>query len=378
MQITFDKDVLARATKWVVDIVDAKNDTATVRMEVSKDDVTFSSITSDKERSIVVESSIKDAGDGKQVFELHANALKKIPAQATSDKIVFKYDPSKDKTRFQVNGGVRLSVPLVSSADRPVQGTKGMVDVGSMVPADLFNVVKQLSVIPDVTGPMVFQCLDFETDGEGVLRVLATDGFTFAFQKMVYNSKSNDAQHFLLTAGDVKSLQDARDASSMELYVNGSSVLFEFDDGKTARVNQIDTNTLNYETMIFGERDDETFTFDRKELLTAVTKLSAWNSEPDVYLNLDPEAGEITVSSESGDWSAQVPVKEGSLSSPLDIKFAKSVLLKTLRSSERDDIRGRVVRDEEDPTFRIVVWDQLKADGEKDENVYCLNMSDSD
>ena len=380
MQITFDKEVLAKATKWVVDIVDSKNDTATVRMEVTDTIVTFSSISMYGERSTKVDADIKDAGDETQVFELHAAALKKIPSQATSDSIVFKYDPKKDKTRFQVNGGVRLSVPLVSSADRPIHGSKGMVDVGSLVPADLFNVVRQLSVIPDPSGQLpVFQCLDFETDGEDTLRVLATDGYTFAFQKLTYNAKSDETQHFLLTVGDVKGLQDAKDASSVELYVNDNAVLLEFDDGNTARVNQVKAETPDYSAMIFDERDDETFTFDRKELQTAVTKLGAWNSETNVYMHLDPDAGEITVSSAAGDWSAQIPMKDNTLSSPLDLIFVKNILLKTLRSSERDDLRGRVVRESDNPNeLRIVIWDQLKADGEKDEDVYSLNMSNPD
>lgn len=379
MQVTFDKEVLAKASKWVVDIIDQRNDLGTVRMEVKPNGVRFSSMSSYGERSIRVDADVKDCPDAGESFELPAQALKKIPSQAYTKTVAFRYDSKKDKTKVFVNGGVRFGVQLMASANRSVHGPKGMTDIGSLVPADLFNVVRQLSPISDPNGEStLMQGLSFDVDGKGVIRVMSTDSYVFSVQDIHYDAKDDSKHRFLLSSADLKGLLDADDATDVELYVNDNSVLLVFNDGRTARVNQVNDNyaNYNYDSLIFRQRDDETFTVDRKQLQKAVSNLSSWNAETDVLLHIAPSTGVIVLSSEAGDWTMDIPMSDNTLGKPFDLAYNKSVLLKTLRASERDELRGRFVRDapQDAPQLNGIVWDQLKPDGSNDESVYLLSQ----
>ena len=211
MKIKFDKIAFLDATKWALDVVDAKNDTATIRMTVDPEAsiVTFSASSMLGERSIDVAADVEVTEKDGEItpFELLASAIKKLPAQITSDEIELTYngDSKNSRTRIVANVGLKLDLPVLSSQDRPVHDVSKMTEVGTLVPADLFHVVSKLAVIPDQSSSdSRFSSLDFKTDGKGDLTVMAIDGFTMSTRKIKYDAVDGvDEQRFLLQASDV-------------------------------------------------------------------------------------------------------------------------------------------------------------------------------
>lgn len=376
LEITFDKDILNKAIRWVVSIIDPKDDAAMVRMNVNTGDgtVNFSSQSMEGERSIDVTADIEDGDEVNAPLYLMASALKKVPAQVTTDQVTFTYS-DKDATNLKVKGGVRLSVRVSNPTFKDVRGVKDMTQVGSIVPADLFNSVKMLYIIADKSADdLLFTCIDFDANGStGILRLMSIDGAVMMTRDLEFEPADDEDHRFLLTAETVKSMSSAVDATSVDLFVDSSAVTFVFDDGRTSRVNQFKADAPNYEVLIYRDRDDETFTVNRADLQNAVNKLTSWNADDDLTLILKPDEEVMTVRSINGDWSTDLILPENTLNDEFEVIFPKVELMKALRSSDRDLLRGRFVRDAE-AQEKAFTWDQLRNDGEADDTVYLMSL----
>lgn len=390
MKIKFDKIAFLDATKWALDVVDAKNDTATIRMTVDPEAsiVTFSASSMLGERSIDVSADVEVTEKDGEItpFELLASAIKKLPAQITSDEIELTYngDSKNSRTRIIANVGLKLDLPVLSSQDRPVHDVSKMTEVGTLVPADLFHVVSKLAVIPDQSSSdSRFSSLDFKTDGEGDLTVMAIDGFTMSTRKIKYDAVDGvDEQRFLLQASDVTKMSAGAASTAVTIYTDQSAVAFVFDDGRVSRVNKLQMEPIQYDGLVFDKREGEQFfNFKVKELSDAVSRLSSWTIDDDVFLDVDPSDQLIIVHSKTNDWQAEVPLdaaEMGEDEQELHVAFPKPVITKVLRTADSEILQAKFVRayDNEDATSsdRAYVFSQLKGDGSIDDTVYIMGL----
>lgn len=377
VKIVFDNNALASATKWVCSIMDPKNDTASVRMEVkSPSEVVFSSSSMDGERSMVVPAIIKGMGDMEQPLKLQlpSSALKKVPVQSTSDSVVFSYADRQGagKNRILVDCGIQLSIPLLSLSGRSLHNVDNMTHVGNLVPADLFNAVRMLSIISYSEKQLIYTCIDFKTIPSGnVIKAMAIDGCNMSVRDIPYTQVADETVRFLITAADVKSLTAASKSTSVELYVDKKAVAFVFDDGRMARINLITIQPAMYEGLIYGDRD-ESFRFERAGLLSAVSKLSSWNNEPDANITVDSGTGVMIVSSNTGDWTMQVPVMDCHITGEYSVMFPKAELVKMLQAADSEVLRAEFDRD--NPSRPAFTWSQINQDGEVDDSVYLMTL----
>lgn len=390
MKIKFDKIAFLDATKWALDVVDAKNDTATIRMTVDPEAsiVTFSASSMLGERSIDVAADVEVTEKDGEItpFELLASAIKKLPAQITSDEIELTYngDSKNSRTRIVANVGLKLDLPVLSSQDRPVHDVSKMTEVGTLVPADLFHVVSKLAVIPDQSSSdSRFSSLDFKTDGKGDLTVMAIDGFTMSTRKIKYDAVDGvDEQRFLLQASDVTKMSAGSSSTAVTIYTDQSAVAFVFDDGRVSRVNKLQMEPIQYDGLVFDKREGEQFfNFKVKELSDAVSRLSSWTIDDDVFLDVDPSDQLIIVHSKTNDWQAEVPLdaaEMGEDEQELHVAFPKPVITKVLRTADSEILQAKFVRayDNEDATSsdRAYVFSQLKGDGSIDDTVYIMGL----
>lgn len=390
MKIKFDKIAFLDATKWALDVVDVKNDTATIRMTVDPEAsiVTFSASSMLGERSIDVTADVKVTEKDGEItpFELLASAVKKLPAQVTSDEIEFTYNDNNknSRTRIIANVGLKLDLPVLSSQDRPVHDVSKMTEVGTLVPADLFHVVSKLAVIPDQSSSdSRFSSLDFKTDGKGDLTVMAMDGFTMSTRKIKYDAVEGvDEQRFLLQASDVTKMSAGSASTAVTIYTDRSAVAFVFDDGRVSRVNKLQMEPIQYDGLVFDKRDGEQFfDFKVKELSDAVSRLSSWTIDDDVFLDVDPSDQLIIVHSKTNDWQAEVPLdaaEMGEDEQELHVAFPKPVITKVLRTADSEVLQAKFVRAYDGETAassdRAYVFNQLKGDGSTDDTVYIMGL----
>jgi DNA polymerase III sliding clamp (beta) subunit (PCNA family) len=379
MEIQFDRQDFINAVKWSTEIIDVKNDLATVRMDANDDGtVEFSSVSGEGERSITIPATITDFTD--EPLELVAGALKKVPSQITSDSVVLTYS-DKDRTQLSANVGLKLKLPIMSSQDRPLHDISSMDYVGVIAPADLFYVASRLAVVSDESvSDSRFRCLDFETQDDGHIKVVATDGFVFTTRLISYQpdaDKDYEDRQFILPSSDIKKMSDASNASSVDVYVDDASILFSFDDGRTSRINKFLEEFLEYQVLVYGEREnEESFDVSFEDLKDVVTRLGSWSSaseDNNVYFDVSSDTNEIKIHNSTNTWDTAIQFV-GDISKDYHAVFRFNTLMRTLNTTDAETLRYRFIQDPEDVYGYAVIWNQIKNDGTVDDTVYLLSL----
>ena len=377
MKASFTRDDFTDAIKWTTDVIDSKDDLATVRLVVNDDGTAvFSSVSSNGERTITVPVTVEDPVDSP--FELVSGALKKVPAQITSDTIVLSYT-DKDKTQVSANVGIKLKIPLMSSQNRPIHGSKGMSHIGTLAPADLFYVINKMAGVSDTTvTDSRFYCMYFETQDDDHVKAVATEGFVLTTRLLSYNKGDEGDYSFLLPSSDIKAMSDAVHSTAVDLYSNDDAILFSFDDGRTARVSKIDQEYVNYHALVFGDRHDEKY-FDVafEDLRAAVTKLGAWSTSDEdnnVYLDVIAASNEVKIHNSSNTWGTTIQFV-GDLDEDYHAVYKYSTIIRTLNTADAETIRWKFIAEPANDTFDYgVIWTQIKNDGSVDEDTYLFSM----
>lgn len=375
MKITIDKASFVDAIKWTLAGVDAGDKSATVRLDVKgSSEIMLSASSAVGERSATVTVVVDDYEDT-TAFDLLASDLKKLPSQITSKDVTLEYDDKKSRSEILVNVGVKLKLPLFASSVMPAKGVDGMTALGTMVPADLFHAVSKLAISTDQkAADSRLSALDFKADGAGKLAIAGLDTYNLSVRTLQYEADSDEEARFLLPASDITGMAAVKNATTVELYVNDTSVLFSFDDGYVARVNKLMVDPIPYEGLLYGDREDLHVDVDTASLLSAVNRFIAWGSDDDdVSFVIDPENDKMVVHSQSDDWSEAVPLESKDMGEgSFEVDFPKTVIMKALRSADTDVIRIRFNRDAEEIKDTVFIFDQLDGNGEPDKTVYIM------
>lgn len=402
MKITFDKEDFINAIKWTYGILGTKDDGATVRMQVvDKGRVRFSSVSQGNERTIVVDASIEDpftitnSDTGEEEYgsiELVASALKKVPSQITSDKVVLTYDTKKSNTQVFANVGLKLRLPIMSSQDWPVTSTEKMNKVGDVSTADLFNTIDLMSSIPTSTMDKTLgalSCIDFrpyEEDPDNSMILMVIDGFVMSTRLLAYDKADgfeevNDSKWFMIPLSDIKAMSDVDKTGSVSIYTDDKSILFSFDDDRTSKVNKLTQNHIDdYSRLVFKDRK-ESFDVNYDDLFDAINRFGGWSKEELVYMDLvDDDGWTLKIHNAKNTWDSIVPVTNVNVTDEYHVVFSYDMIYKPLKSMNRPVIRYRFSRVEEGKEDYVygIVWDQLKTDGQVDDTVYIMSLPEKE
>lgn len=398
MKITFDKEAFIDAIKWTYGILGTKDDGATVRMQVvDKGKVRFSSVSQGNERTIVVEALIEDpfmitnSDTGEEEYgsiELVASALKKVPSQITSDKVVLTYNTNKSKTQVLADVGLKLRLPIMSSQDWPVTSTEKMNKVGDVSTADLFNTIDLMSSIPTSTMDKTLgalACIDFrpyEDDPDNKMILMAIDGYVMSTRLLAYDKADgfetvDGSKWFIIPLSDIKAMSDVDKTGSVSIYTDDASILFAFDDNRTSKVNKLTKNHIeDYSKLVFDDKD-ESFDVKYDDLFDAINRFGGWSKEELVYMDLvDDDGWKLKIHNVTNTWNSVVQVTNVDVTDEYHVVFSYDMIYKPLKSMNRPVIRYRFSRIEdgkEDYNYGIV-WDQLKTDGKVDDTVYIMSL----
>lgn len=375
MKITIDKASFVDAVKWTLAGVDAGNSSSTIHLDVKgTSEIVLSASSATGERSTIVTAVVDDYKDT-TAFDLLASDLKKLPSQITSKDVTLEYNDKKSRSEILVDVGVKLKLSLFASSVLTAKGTDGMTLLGTLVPADLFHAVSKLAISTDQkAADSRLAALDFKIDGKGTLIIAGLDSFNLSMRDVPYTADSNEETRFLLPASDITDMVAAKNSTSVELYANDTSVLFSFDDGYVARVNKMMVDPIQYEGLLFGDREDLHVDVEAAPLLSAVNRLAAWTNDDDLGFTIDPDDHQLVVHSQSNDWSEAVLISddEDMGTGSFEVSFPKTVIMKALRSVDTDKIRVRFNRDAEDIKDAVFIFDQLDGNDEPDKTVYIM------
>lgn len=375
MKITIDKASFVDAVKWTLAGVDAGNSSSTIHLDVKgASEIVLSASSSTGERSTTVTAVVDDYEDT-TAFDLLASDLKKLPSQITSKDVTLEYNDKKSRSEILVDVGVKLKLSLFASSVLTANGTDGMTLLGTLVPADLFHAVSKLAISTDQkAADSRLAALDFKIDGKGTLIIAGLDSFNLSMRDVPYTADSNEETRFLLPASDITDMVAAKNSTSVELYANDTSVLFSFDDGYVARVNKMMVDPIQYEGLLFGDREDLHVDVEAAPLLSAVNRLAAWTNDDDLGFTIDHDDHQLVVHSQSNDWSEAVLISddEDMGTGSFEVSFPKTVIMKALRSVDTDKIRVRFNRDAEDIKDAVFIFDQLDGNDEPDKTVYIM------
>lgn len=380
VKIQFARPDFALATKWVLDITDVKNDSASIQMKLQKSEAVFSSASLKGERTFSISGS--DVSDGEvdikkssNIYEIQAKVLRKAVDRLTGDQVII----SINDTSITLSSGVDIDVPLLSAVKTKLSSRKNMTKIGTVDARSFFEAVGHLSYLVDTDASQMprLSCVDFKSDSEGDLTLMATDRYSMSTRTLAVDAPEDadpEAEHrFLIPAADIMSMKCATD--SVDISNDDTSVLFEFSNNSTALVYSENDDPMPYERIVsnLANRDDESVFDVRCDELSSLVDTAKIMSETDnnIILTIDPENSVVTVTNKAKTVKGDVPIENvENIDGVQSLLYGYYVLKELLQSTSENTLRVRFIPSEE--KANPVVWQQI-VNGEVDPTSFFMN-----
>lgn len=349
--IRFSRTDFVTATKWVLDIIDMRNDSASIQMKTSKGNAKFSGVSLQGERTYSINGETQsediELKNNTSSIEISAKLLRKAIDRLMDDFVTV----SVGETSIKLSSGVDIEVPLLSTTKTRLSSNKSLVKVGTVSTRDFFDAVSHLPYVTDSSSSSQprLACVDFSTEADPKkLALMSTDKFSMAVYFLNIENDDDGAEEpithrFLIPASDLTAMKCVSDVVTISN--DDTSALFDFGNS-TALVYLEQDPPIKYELLIkhFSSlKGEASYDFNKPDLIKMIDTAHIMSeSDEDILLTIDPaDKTKLTITNRSETVKGSIDIENltGDLDEKVVFTYGYNILKNSLQSIAEDHIR---------------------------------------
>lgn len=337
MKLTIERAALLRSLSHVQSVVERRNTIPILsNVKLAADGGALSLTATDMDIDIVETTEAQVVSDGETTAPAHTlyDIVRRLPEGSQVEL------ETSGETLALKSGRSKFSLPCLPTEDFPATSDADLPHSFDLAAADLRALIDRTHFAISTEETRYYLNGIYlhaaESDGEPVLRAVATDGHRLARVETPQPSGAGEMPGVIVPRKTVAELRKLIDETGATVSISLSDTRIRFAFDKAILSSKLIDGTFPDYQRVIPQDNDKRMTVDRKSLVNAAGRVSAISTEKSRAIKLEVSPSNLVLSATSPDnGSATEEVEVGYESSPIEIGFNSRYMLDIL-----DQVKG--------------------------------------